>query len=966
MRRRSRALCQLEGMGFPTEDAGRALQHCNGDVQRAVDFLTGAEATTATARLGDDDFAPQDDVHPAPPPADEDNAASKLQDSGAVAGDQAVGGKHLDAAQSTARPAAHQGDADFAIAILDGLLHQAATADEDDAASQLQSSGCRAGGQDAHATQQRPQELQADVRSPVAGSVDQKLGKSEQSGFRSRKRRARAPAGATDRTARRTIDTVGVAPRRWQWLAKAGWQEYDQTVCEHLELNFSAGLDRTQITLGRSNPAVYVVDFDQMVQFPKISQGRRRKVRRCDMPRHKPRQEDEGSSSDNDDFDFNVVHARVRKPDGGGATRDTSCRNDHSRTTLNAQGKSTRRKEGKSATTKKHQPSLASFLKSTQETRESRDCKSKVLSQRTINRQPTATQRGGNGSEDEIDDIEPSQSQPLPTTLRPAVATANSQLWTDKYTPGSIETLAVHKTGVERVRGWMRESLRALSASQHSVRASAPSVLVLKGPPGSGKTSLVRLLATELQCSVREWSSPVGASSWGSEERLSGREWHDQHRVPYEGSLDPLEHFLLGAAKYCMLPGVASISAPGSSSGANGQNWSQEIILVDELPQLAKIEHRERFYALVRSVAERTRSPVVFILSSHRAGKKGSMGDATSSNIYFPDSLLNHPQVTEQKLLEINKTSLEKTLRAINLAESSGSNNRGKGVRLATIKAIAASCHGDVRAAVHSLQFESLGGGSGTSSGRSESKRKLATSAAAKAAAGSEGLALGSRDVRLDMFRALGRILYNKRIDPSDEQSISASDATRHAAAESRVRAELRRLPIKNDAEDVVDGYDVDWPRLCEQLQQNYLGFFTKTEDVEVAAKGLSDGALLGCWQEDRPAFDIACSIAASATVRAIRWANTAPSEATFRPFHYQSSSVHSEQQDANWRGADEFLVSSGVAGCGETTVRSRQARFELANYVQFMQHNGGLPATSGAVATVTADDLEDEIDEIE
>ena len=106
--------------------------------------------------------------------------------------------------------------------------------------------------------------------------------------------------------------------------------------------------------------------------------------------------------------------------------------------------------------------------------------------------------------------------------------------------------------------------------------------------------------------------------------------------------------------------------------------------------------------------------------------------------------------------------------------------------------------------------------------------------------------------------------------------------------------------------------------------------------------------------------------MAAAATVRAVRWANTAPSNATFRAFHYKTSFSRAEEQDANCRGADSFLVSSGVAGSGETTVRSRQARLELANYVQFMQKNGGLPVAAASTALCNVDDLEDEIDEIE
>ena len=586
--------------------------------------------------------------------------------------------------------------------------------------------------------------------------------------------------------------------------------------------------------------------------------------------------------------------------------------------------------------------------------------------------QPVASHANGDDDDEDdvIDDIEPSHTRRPAAALRPAVASANSELWTDKYAPQTIDALAVHRTGVDRVRNWLQESLRAL---QQTVRRSAPSVLVLKGPPGSGKSALIKLLATELNCSVREWSSPASGSTWGSEERLGPGEWRDQQRVAYEGALEPLEHFLLGTAKYSALPGLSLAAAKKPSN--TGSSSQQQIIMVDELPQLNKVEHRERFHALIRALAERTRSPAVFLLSSHRQSGSGGFGDATTTSTYFPESLLGHTQLTEQKLLEVNKTSLEKTLRAINLAETTGVNSRSKGVSVTTIKAIAASCHGDVRAAVHSLQFESVGSrAGGAAAGKKvQTKRKAAgSSSAAQSAA--DGLSLGARDVRLDMFRALGKILYNKRLDPTDEKVISAADAARHVAAEASVRTELRRPPPKDGAESVVDGYDVDWPKLCDQLQQNYLGFFTVVEDAEKAAVGLSDGALIGGWTEDRPSHELSCGMAASATVRAMRWSNTSPAEATFRPFHYKSNFAQKGEQDANWRGADSFLAASGVAGQGEATVRSRQYRFELANYVQFMSNNGGLAAAKAAAAGAAAAAataggkgvVDDEMDEVE
>ena len=132
---------------------------------------------------------------------------------------------------------------------------------------------------------------------------------------------------------------------------------------------------------------------------------------------------------------------------------------------------------------------------------------------------------------------------------------------------------------------------------------------------------------------------------------------HDQHASHMKVASIRLSTSCL-ELRYRTLAGVVDISTLFSF-----REWSKRVkgnILVDELPQLAKVEHRERFHALVQSVAERTRSPVVFVLSSHSTRNNGSMEDATTSNIYFPNSLLSHSQVTEQKLLQVNKTSLRR------------------------------------------------------------------------------------------------------------------------------------------------------------------------------------------------------------------------------------------------------------------------------------------------------------------
>ena len=150
-------------------------------------------------------------------------------------------------------------------------------------------------------------------------------------------------------------------------------------------------------------------------------------------------------------------------------------------------------------------------------------------------------------------------------------------------------------------------------------------------------------------------------------------------------------------------------------------------------------------------------------------------------------------------------------------------------------------------------------------------KRSKAAGSSAKADSGESGG--GARDTQLDMFHALGKLLYNKRLEPSDPKQMAPERAAHYASVEDQVRSDLRRPPQQAQPERVVEQYGVDWSQLCGQLHQNYLGFFTLSDQAAVAAEGLSDGALIGGWHEERSAREMSAELAASASVRALRWA---------------------------------------------------------------------------------------------
>ena len=108
------------------------------------------------------------------------------------------------------------------------------------------------------------------------------------------------------------------------------------------------------------------------------------------------------------------------------------------------------------------------------------------------------------------------------------------QQWIDRHAPKSASQLAVNAKKVGEVKTWLEFNLKAKN----------PGILLLVGPPGSGKTATVKVLAQEMNCHIQEWSNPLENVDYSA---------NQINEIPYVSQSKSFKNFMLRANKYLSL-----------------------------------------------------------------------------------------------------------------------------------------------------------------------------------------------------------------------------------------------------------------------------------------------------------------------------------------------------------------------------------------------------------------------------
>lgn len=432
--------------------------------------------------------------------------------------------------------------------------------------------------------------------------------------------------------------------------------------------------------------------------------------------------------------------------------------------------------------------------------------------------------------------------------------TVETELWSDKHAPKSQADLAVHKKKIGEVEFWIQKHL----IEQNKL----PPILLLTGPSGVGKTATVQALSHDLQFQIQEWINPLTTSS---DQSFTDQFSEDRSfkYVSSESQMSLFQQFLLRANKYNTL-------------GIFGDNVSsRRIILVEEFPNVF-YRDASTFHDIIRKYMKIGKCPLVFIVSDSTKGE-------SNERLLFPKDLQQELNIENICFNAVAPTSMMKVLTKIATVESSQGAHRFTLPSKSVIESIAMSSAGDIRGAINALQFacekdtgDLMSGGrikgktalkKQSNSRSSKLKPKPTKSCENQTENDSELASIGGRDTSLFLFRALGKILYCKRDDPSNY-----SDLPRLPPHLS----EHERDPLIINPEDVIEKSHLSGEYFTAYLHQNYIEFYTDISDLVRSTEYLSDSDYLTVEWASRSALQ---EYAASVATRGIIHCNSSRSK---------------------------------------------------------------------------------------
>jgi len=413
----------------------------------------------------------------------------------------------------------------------------------------------------------------------------------------------------------------------------------------------------------------------------------------------------------------------------------------------------------------------------------------------------------------------------------------NAKLWVNKYAPTCIAELAVNKKKIVNIQEILERSFIQNGSLGHGAR-----IILLTGDSGTGKSTALRLLASELHAELKEWTAPA------ADQFVAKDLANVDDSLPFESQWSKFCDFLFRANRYSSL--VLS---------ASDTEEHKKIILVEDFPHVF-VRNVDSFHSVLRRYSSHGRCPLVFILGNSDGG--------SLEHLLFPKTLQTELCIEAISFNAAAPTILSKMLLKITHQESANGCASVRVPDTKTIEQLVAASHGDIRAAINALQFycqptmnetgQLTSGQSAQAKRKYDRKNKMAKTSVGKNKKAKMTIDCESgiceRDSMLTLFHAVGKVLHCKR-----DSVMSSSDELlpEHMS-------NLRRRSLLVDPEDVANKVHLSSEQFAAFLHQNFIDFHTEIDDVASTASYLSDCETLTTnWSTKHLLQSYAVSVAA-------------------------------------------------------------------------------------------------------
>ncbi|KAF3923135.1 hypothetical protein ABW20_dc0107654 [Dactylellina cionopaga] len=411
-----------------------------------------------------------------------------------------------------------------------------------------------------------------------------------------------------------------------------------------------------------------------------------------------------------------------------------------------------------------------------------------------------------------------------------------SQTWADKYTPTSTADLAVHKRKIDDVRGWLSDSLAGTSLKR---------LLVLSGPSGTGKTATIAALANKMDFDILKWENP-------SQHEIGGD-------TVFESLNSKFEEFMGRGTGYDTLPLVMESKYEDIVSLKKFEEARdpdrRRVILLEDLPNIfssstagssAMMSFRSAVHTFLATPQdEAPPSPCILIISENLTTQSNSTS-ITPHRLLGPQ-LLNHRKTTSIQFNKIAPSIMQKALEKIVDVEAK---RRGmKEAPSAGLLAGIGAC-GDIRSAINALEFMMVGKSSTNClrqavapKGRKKG-RNMQDWGEPRASEKPMLELITQRESSLGIFHAVGKVVWNKRLDPLEPQALPPEvlpDPIDELSS-------FARPPSLVDIKTLIDTAGVDLDTFISGIHENYLHSCNGSsfpEHFEACVEHLSDSDIL-------------------------------------------------------------------------------------------------------------------------